>query len=149
MAKRFLDILSDAFDDEVLSEVIPRSKPAAPAESKPAPSRRKKRFVEAMNEHLPVPPQPQRKTLLDAMQEALDGHLFDEIVTPGSQRSRKPAPDQFEAPALESPFSTMITTEVLERARQIAMVKGLRVKDVINVALRYYVDQEWKQIQPS
>jgi hypothetical protein len=36
----------------------------------------------------------------------------------------------------------MITKQVLDRAREIASLKGIRVKDVLNIALRIYVERE-------
>ncbi|GAB4423583.1 MAG: hypothetical protein OHK0039_40250 [Bacteroidia bacterium] len=149
MAKKFLDILGDAFDDEVLDEVIPAKRPKTPA-----PTRRKKRFLETISEKLPeddAAPLTLRRntrgvqlTLLETMEEALESQVFDSIFPKPVIRTGE---DPLAAPQLESPFSTMITTQVLERARQIALAKGIRVKDVINKALEFYVDREWKAVQ--
>jgi hypothetical protein len=157
MAKRFLDILGDAFEDDVLTDLIPKTQKAVPR-SAPAVSK-KKSFVETMKQSLPMEKsvqkpvsassQPRRLTLLDAMEEALDSNLFDEIVPPASRNIRKgQIPDQFDPPQVEKPFHMMLTAEVLERAREIALAKGMRVKDVINAALKVYVEQEWEKLFP-
>lgn len=152
MAKKFLDILADAYEEDELDALIPAKRKTA--DKKPRSEnkgtqggggRRKKRFIDQINENLPPePPKGKgRKSLLETMEEALDNQVFDEIFP------RKPdshSLDQ-EQKALESRFSTMITTEVLTRARQIAELKGIRVKDVINTALRIYVEREWKSLK--
>ncbi|RMG58181.1 MAG: hypothetical protein D6722_23900 [Bacteroidetes bacterium] len=149
MAKRFLDALGEAFDDDVLDDVIP------PPRRKASGSRRKKRFRDSLSEKIPeeegsfVKP-PKRKTasreaksLLDTMEEALDNQVFDSLFP---ERPQRPPADQLDPPKLESPFSTMITTDVLQRAREIAIAKGIRVKDVINMALSLYVNDEWEKV---
>ncbi|MDX1906629.1 MAG: hypothetical protein SF053_06300 [Bacteroidia bacterium] len=143
MGKKFLDIIGDAYEDDVLSEVIPVKKAAS--------SSRKKRFVESLGESLPVTTLPKREkatpnrrmSLLDAMEEALDSRIFDEIVPPSMRvRRQTPAGDLLDTSDIEVPFSTMITKQVLDRAREIASLKGIRVKDVLNIALRIYVERE-------
>jgi hypothetical protein len=142
MAKKFLDVLGEAFEEDVLSDLIP-SKNKAPA---PQHTRRKKRFVEKINETIPHDKnalskgKTPKKSLLDTMEEALDNQVFDQIFPKSKSR---PSSGYKPSGKLESPFSTMITTEVLERARQIAISKGMRVKDVINMALKIYVEQEF------
>lgn len=144
MAKKFLDILSaEAYDEDVLEGLIPNKPKKA---EKPARSggsgRRKKRFIDSINESLPPEPkQNPRKSLLETMEEALDNQVFDEIFPKRTSQSDE------EDRQLESRFSTMITTDVLNRARQIADQKGIRVKDVINTALRIYVENEWQNLQ--
>lgn len=149
MAKRFLDVLGEAFEDDVLDDVIP-----PPRRKAAAGGRRKKRFLDSLSEKLPeeegtLTPPPSRKkgrqgkSLLDTMEEALDNQVFDSLFP---QRQQRPPADQLDPPDVESPFSTMITTQVLQRAREIAIAKGIRVKDVINLALRMYVDEEWEKV---
>jgi hypothetical protein len=140
MAKKYLDTLGNSLDDDMLTDVIPsgRGEPAA---------RRKKSFASSVKQSLQTAvadePRLRRKSLLDAMEEALESNIFDQIVPPAEQRRRNPAPaDQLQPPVVESPFQTMITTEVLEKARGIAIAKGIRVKDVIRIALERYIDEE-------
>ncbi|MEM7372064.1 MAG: hypothetical protein AAF587_25835 [Bacteroidota bacterium] len=146
MAKKFLDILGDAFEDEALEDVIPQRK-------KTVPKRRKKRFIDVLGENLPEEETAliNRKatssnSLLDTMEEALDNQVFDELFPIANRkktRNRRASANKQAAPLthLESRFSTMITTEVLQRARQIAESKGIRVKDVINAALKLYIEK--------
>lgn len=147
MAKKFLDILGDAFEDETLEDVIPQRK-------KPVPKRKKKRFIDVLGDSLPKEEAPlttrksassKPKSLLDTMEEALDNQVFDELFPmAGRKPRRRSSTGKTTSPPptnLESRFSTMITTEVLQRARQIAESKGIRVKDVINTALKIYVEK--------
>ena len=147
MAKKFLDILGDAFEDETLEEVIPQQR------KKRAPKRRKKRFVDVLGENIPEEESTltdkrtstnRKKSLLDTMEEALDNQVFDELFPVARKRRPQRRRTSTSSPPanLESRFSTMITTEVLQRAREIAEAKGIRVKDVINAALKLYVEQE-------
>lgn len=145
MAKKFLDILADAYEEDELGALIPDKRPKkANQPTRPrSGGRRKKRFIDSINESLPPEPtKAPRKSLLETMEEALDNQLFDEIFP----HKRTPQTDE-EDRQLESRFSTMITTDVLNRARQIAEQKGIRVKDVINTALRIYVEHEWQNLQ--
>lgn len=132
MAKKFLDVLGDAFEDDMLEDVIPASQRSR-ATKRDNP-RRKKRFTESLKEEKKTPPR--RKSLLDSMDDALDNNVFDTIFPSASQYKDKNARRQ----QIETRFSTMITTEVLEKARQIAISRGVRVKDVINKALEFYLD---------
>jgi hypothetical protein len=144
MAKKFFDILSaDPYEEDVLDAIIPdKRKKAAKSTRSRGSGRRKKRFIDSINENLPPEPKgSQRKSLLETMEEALDNQVFDEIFP-----KRTPQSDE-EDRQIESRFSTMITTDVLNRARQIANQKGIRVKDVINMALRIYVETEWENLQ--
>jgi hypothetical protein len=155
MAKKFLDTLADAFDDEVLGEVIPQQR-----KSRGSTRRGKKSFLESIGQSLDEPPQekptrakakskPRRKSFLDTLEEALDSHAFDDVIPieqPRWKRKTQPDTEDFSAAELESRFSTMITTEVLNRAREIAIAKGIRVKEVINIALSRYVEEESERL---
>ncbi|MEZ4829194.1 MAG: hypothetical protein R3C61_23350 [Bacteroidia bacterium] len=146
MAKKFLEQLGDAFDEDVLVDLIPQKRPASPG--------RKKRFLGTIEENISTPKKKpttsrssssgKRKSFLDTIEEALDSNAFDEVIPVAPKWTRKPNADQMEMPVVESPFSTMITHEVLERARVIAIAKGIRIKDVINIALKKYIDMEGK-----
>ncbi len=144
MAKKFLDILADAHDDEELGSLIPHQRKNAPKRKKEAnaPVRRKKRFRDSIDEAIPAEPRPKsnRRSLLETLEEAFDGEVFDHLFP------KKPGLSEEETRSLESRFSTMITTQVLARAKQIAEARGIRVKDVINTALKIYVEQEWENL---
>lgn len=148
MAKKFLDLLADAYEEEELHSVIPpkraRKRSAEPRKEAEGGRSRKKRFRESINDALPPEPSKGkgRRSLLQTMEAALESEAFDHIFPSKANHNF----DQEQA-QLESRFSTMITTEVLTRARQIAELKGIRVKDVINTALRIYVEQEWESLQ--
>lgn len=138
MAKKFLDVLGEAFEEDVLDDVIPTQK-------QPPSRRRKKGFLDSLNKnHNPSPKKSSRKkkSLLDTMEEALDNQVFDQLFPDSRQRPKLTSKEANRA--TESPFSTMITTEVLDRARGIAREKGMRVKDVINIALKIYVETDGK-----
>lgn len=146
MAKNFLDRLGDAYEEDVLVDLIPQKRQTSP--------RRKKQFLGSLEENISSPKKKnspskssssgKRKSFLDTIEEALDNHAFDEVIPVAPKWARKPNPDQMEMPTVESPFSTMITNEALERAREIAIAKGIRIKDVINIALKMYIDKEGK-----
>ncbi len=147
MAKKFLDLLADAYEEEELDQVIPTTQKSSgkkPRTTKSSgSSRRKKRFRDSITEALPPEPRKTgRKSLLQTMEEALESEAFDNIFPEKPHISRDK-----EQKDLEIRFSTMITSEVLNRARQIAEQKKIRVKDVINMALRMYVEQEWESLQ--
>ena len=113
MAKRFLDKLAgDAYDEDVLVELIP--------------AKRKPRTKN-------------RKSFLDTIEEALESNAFDDVIPENPSWKRRKGKEVIH---VESRFSTMITTEVLERARVIAEKKGIRIKDVINIALKKYIEHE-------
>ena len=90
-----------------------------------------------MSENLPDPPAKKGKSLLETMEEAHDNNIFDDLFP-----MRRNVKQSKEMQRLESRFSTMITTDVLKRAQQIAETRGIRVKDVINTALKLYVEKE-------
>ncbi|MDX2246194.1 MAG: hypothetical protein SF052_05440 [Bacteroidia bacterium] len=146
MAKKFLDRLGDAFEEDVLVDLIPQKRPTAPS--------RKKHFLGNIEENIPSPKKKsapsrssssgKRKSFLDTIEEALDSNAFDEVIPIAPKWTRNPNPAQMEMPQIESPFSTMITNEALERAREIAIAKGIRIKDVINIALKMYIEKEGK-----
>ncbi len=158
MAKKFLESLGEAFGEDVLVDLIPtrEKKPTSrkPRESKPAApkgGRSKKRFIDQIDEQMKAnrperniaahsPKRSHRKSFLDTIEEALDSNVFDEIIPEKPSWTRKGGVPVSTKEAQER-FSTMITKEVLDRAREIAKLKGIRVKEVINAALRYYLEK--------
>jgi len=139
MAKKsFLDTLADGYEDDVLDTLIPHKKKASTSKrAAGGGGRRKKRFIDSMSENLPDPPAKKGKSLLETMEEAHDNNVFDDLFPRRRNRNQSR-----EFQKLESRFSTMITTDVLKRAQQIAEARGIRVKDVINAALKIYVEKE-------
>ena len=139
MAKKsFLDTLADGYEDDVLDSLIPhKQKPRSSKRTAGGSNRRKKRFIDSMSENLPDPPAKKGKSLLETMEEAHDNNIFDDLFP-----MRRNVKQSKEMQRLESRFSTMITTDVLKRAQQIAETRGIRVKDVINTALKLYVEKE-------
>ncbi|WNJ21336.1 hypothetical protein [Pontibacter sp. G13] len=129
MAKKFLDILGEAFEEDVLDDVIPQNQTRKPARQSNVSTLDVGKEGSGSN------------SLLDTMEEALGNQVFDELFPSRSTWEAKKA-GTFDPTKQESRFSTMITTEVLERARKIAIAKGIRVKDVINIALKVYVERE-------
>ncbi|MEL6592154.1 MAG: hypothetical protein AAFQ87_09745 [Bacteroidota bacterium] len=163
MAKKFLESMGgEAYGDDVLADLIPvrksskppqnrntKSSPPKRTEAKRSSGGRKKRFLESIDKQMQKS-RPERKSsrggrksFLDTIEEALDNNVFDDIIPekPAWAKGKKPQSKSEEREEMER-FSTMITKEVLDRAREIAKQKGIRVKDVINTALRYYVDKE-------
>ena len=154
MGKKFLDALEDAFEDDVLSDVIPSayseqknaSGKKTIVRNKPlSSSRRKKNLRDSLGDALnelantkkPTPKSSShRKSFLDTIEEALEDNAFDDIIPVRKAKRAGSSAD------VESRLQTMITTEVLNRAREIAVSKGIRVKDVINIALKRYVEDE-------
>lgn len=143
MAKKFLDVFGEAFEEDTLNDVIPKKRQTA------SPKRRKKRFMDSLSQinsrsqnqkEKTSKRENRKKSLLDTMEEALDNQVFDQLFP--ESRNRPQTVDRESKRVVESPFSTMITTDVLDRAREIAKLKGLRVKDVINTALKIYVDSQ-------
>ncbi|MFK7923403.1 MAG: hypothetical protein AB8H47_15680 [Bacteroidia bacterium] len=163
MAKKFLESMGgEAYGEDVLADLIPirRSKTAPKKETpkvkkprieaKRSSGGRKKRFLDSIDKQMQKS-RPERKpankggrkSFLDTIEEALDNNVFDDIIPekPSWAKKQKPQSEAEQREEMER-FSTMITKEVLDRAREIAKQKGIRVKDVINTALRYYVEKE-------
>ena len=156
MAKKFLESLGDPFEDNVLTDLIPtrqeREKTKAQrtadnASQKRGGSRRKKRFAgrigEALEGEEPKVRRVNEKRFLETIEEALEDHAFDDLIP---TRKKKPPRQTPNTPKTEEEeqvrFSMMITTRILDRAREVAEQKGVRIKDVINIALQRYIDFE-------
>lgn len=154
MAKKFLETLADPFEEELLTDIIPNQKRTAqkPGEkASPArragSSRRKKKFVgkigEALGEQaaqqLDLFQAEREKQVLEKIDEALAENAFDQLFP--SRRLKRSGGKSTEED-LQVRFSTMITARIFDRAKEIAQMKGIRVKDVINIALKKYVEME-------
>lgn len=155
MAKRFLDTLDDAFEDDILQDVIPMRKGGG--------TRRKKSFLSSIQEKKsPAKSNPakntsanprgdakkRRKSFLESIEDALENNAFDDIIPDNptwkkNKRTTSSHSDK-EIKKLETRLSTSIPTNVLDRAKEIAKLKDLNLKDVINIALKWYVENDGK-----
>ncbi|MDP5171098.1 MAG: hypothetical protein NWR72_12710 [Bacteroidia bacterium] len=157
MAKSFLDTLDDAYDDHVLSDLIPdsrkpkqasRTRTSASSEKK-APSR-KKSFLHTIEENISenkprrsaaTTSSSKRKSFLETIEEAYDQAAFDDLM-PTRSWTKKDASDFSDVNAIEKKFGAMVTPAVLARVKQIAKSKGVSVQDVIQRALDLYLKSE-------
>lgn len=152
MAKKFLDTLDDAFEDDMLQDVIPMRKGN--------PTRRKKSFLDRIQDkngtakHTPAKNtasngkadlKKRRKSFLESIEDALENNAFDDIIPDNpSWKKNKKASTSKEMKKLETRLSTSIPTNVLDRAKEIARLKELHLKEVINIALKWYVENDGK-----
>lgn len=146
MAKGFLDMVEDAFDDDALTEVIPivNSPNRGNSTKRTSPKKKfRKNLESSLQEITPRKSKrpSRRKSFLDTIEEALEDNAFDDLIP---RRSKLSPSQKKQDDNIESRFSTMITTDVLKRAREIAELKGIRIKDVINIALKRYIDDEYE-----
>lgn len=160
MAKSFLDTLEDAFADDVLEDIIPDSRQtsAQPATRRSARSgkgaSRKKSFLSHIEENLPevrrarpasdkpvVKPDKQaRKSFLETIEEAYDSSAFDDIMPTRTWTRREV--DRFDPEVeMDRRVSSLLTPEVRDRLKQIAIAKGIRVRDVLQRALELYLSE--------
>lgn len=145
MAKRFLETLGDSFEDDMLQDVIPMRK----AKSRP----KRKSFLDTLDKSSANKKSPskesaketkkKRKSFLESIEDALENNAFDDII-PDNPSWRKNASVSALKKSLETRLSTSVTTNVLDRAKEIAKMKNLDLKEVINIALKWYVESEGK-----
>ena len=157
MAKRktsFLDSFGEVLDDDTLADLIPANKPAnKPADSPPrrkaTAARRRKSFLDTIGEALQEDPEggtiPQKvitprekKGFLDSLEGLLKDHAFEDVMplrSPGRKAGASPR-------VSEKPIQTTIESEILDKIRKAAEQRGIRVKDIINQALKRYVAAE-------
>lgn len=152
MAKKFLDTLGDAFEDDMLQDVIPLRKGST--------TRRKKSFLNSIQEKShptkngsakdkpangKADLKKRRKSFLESIEDALENNAFDDIIPDNpAWKKNKRAQGSKELSKLETRLSTSIPTNVLDRAREIAKMKELHLKEVINIALKWYVENDGK-----
>ncbi|MEM6804235.1 MAG: hypothetical protein AAF696_22715 [Bacteroidota bacterium] len=145
MAKRFLETLGDSFEDDMLQDVIPMRK----GKTKP----KRKSFLDSLDKNSSNKkssgkdssnePKKKRKSFLESIEDALENNAFDDII-PDNPSWRKNASVSAIKKSLETRLSTSVTTNVLDRAKEIAKIKNLDLKEVINIALKWYVESEGK-----
>jgi hypothetical protein len=149
LAKRFLDTLDDAFEDGALADLIPgkastptRKKPPVPR--KKGPRSRKKSFLSTLD-NAQSPKTKSRggggKSFLGALEEVFDEMNEKELdslfPSPGT-RNRKPANVQQQ----EATITTAIDKQLLAAIRKIAREHQVPIKDVIQEALRLWIDRK-------
>ena len=161
MAKKFLEQLADAYEEDLLTDLIPTRKDLpSRKKSPPSPkgdakliekkrksgssSRRKKMFVGRIGEALGESQDPSQldlfkreKKIIKKMEEAFEDNTFDQLFPKAEIRKKKGILNE---DAVR--FSTMISSRVLDRAKEIALERGIRIKDVINIALQKYIEEE-------
>lgn len=169
MAKSFLDMLDDGYDDHLLSDLIPGGKKPSkasgsrksesPATKAKKPNRaRKKSFLRNIEQNIEesspkrVTPAPtpaksaprktaKRKSFLETIEEAYDQSAFDDLI-PDRKWEKREKSDFPDDGALERKFGSMVTPAVLARVRAIAKSKGVSVQDVIQRAIELYLSNE-------
>jgi len=147
MSKKFLERLGEAFDDGELDDLIPTRKKSSTRTStakRSKPSHRKKHFIknieEALEGETPLSKSSStERTFLEAMEGALEDQAFDHVFPRKSVRETKSSKPEDESYVQ---FQTLISLKVFNRAKEIAIQKGIRIKDVINIALKWYIEQE-------
>ncbi len=150
MAKKFIARIEQPMSEEVLADLFTsRRRGINSSENSPVDktqstsSNRKKSFMKAMNrsrdnkssssEYAPT----SERRFLDAMEDVLNDEAFESIFPTKRQGKVNP-----ETPiSTDVPFSLMISENIFNRAKEIAQEKGVRIKDVINLALERYIDQ--------
>ena len=147
MAKKFLETLGDVFEDDMLQDVIPMRKGQKPAKRKnflkalgDDNAKKKSSFTSSKNSDS----KKRRKSFLESIEDALENNAFDDIIpnNPAWSQKRKDAAKTNKE--FETRLSTSIPTNVLDRAKEIAKLKQLNLKEVIHIALKWYVENEGK-----
>ncbi|MEM6633141.1 MAG: hypothetical protein AAF694_25950 [Bacteroidota bacterium] len=151
MAKKFIARIEQPLSEEVLADLFTSRKSAPKStdgqggkSTQSIPGSRKKRFLKSLNtsrenstnspnEYAPS----SERRFLDAMEDVLNDQAFENIFP----SKKKAAPQDKILDESEVPFSLMISENIFNRAKQIAQSRGVRVKDVINMALERYIDQ--------
>lgn len=151
MAKKFIARIEQPMSEEVLADLFTSRRKGNKSEgatdhrkSQRGTGTRKKSFMKALSgsrekqdkasdEYTPS----SERRFLNAMEDVLNDEAFDSIFPTKRQQNKTSG-----SPLMsEVPFSLMISENIFKRAKQIAQEKGVRVKDVINLALERYIDQ--------
>lgn len=147
MAKKFLETLGDVFEDDMLQDVIPMRKGQKPAKRKnflkalgDDNAKKKSSFTSSKNSDS----KKRRKSFLESIEDALENNAFDDIIPNNPSWSQKRKDAAKTNKEFETRLSTSIPTNVLDRAKEIAKLKQLNLKEVIHIALKWYVENEGK-----
>lgn len=149
MAKRFLETLGDAFEDSVLEDVIPVADKKRPLTRKRSGrSGRKKGILQALDEAFEVQRSRQqqspgrkgkKKSFLQNLSDDFGKADLGELIpTPTSE---KEAPEETARRKALSRFTTSLDQSLLEKIRAYARDHDLRVSDVIQEAVKIYLEQ--------
>jgi len=147
MAKNFLDRLGEAYDEDLFNDLIPTVKHKSGKKeetAKTGQTRRRKKFIKNIEQALEgqIPKKMEtsssEKKFLAAMDGALEDKAFDNVFP--TKRANKDSSNKGDD---YIPFQTAISTTIFNRAKSIAIQKGIRIKDVINIALQWYLDNEY------
>ncbi|MEL6251310.1 MAG: hypothetical protein AAFR87_04795 [Bacteroidota bacterium] len=147
MAKKFLETLGDVFEDDMLQDVIPMRKGQKPAKRKSVLRDLQEEKASNKKEFTPSKKQDskkRRKSFLESIEDALENNAFDDIIPNNPSWSHKRKHTSKTNKEFETRLSTSIPTNVLDRAKEIAKLKQLNLKEVINIALKWYVENEGK-----
>ena len=162
MAKRktnFLDSFSEVLEDDALADLIPDKRPvrkkktltpnSRPARRKSGNTKRRKSFLDTIGEALQEDPEGhtipekritsrQKKGFLASLEDVLKDNDLEEVMPLRPRYNRSTGRPK----ATEKPIRTTIESEILEKVRKVAEQKGIRIKDIINQALKKYVAAE-------
>lgn len=156
MGKSFLDTLDDAFEDHVLSDLIPDTRKAPASRSLPVASKksgsRKKSFLHTIEDSISdiapkrtsstaAAPKSSRKSFLETIEEAYDQSAFDDLM-PSKGWSKKDIDTFSPDKEFERKFGAYFTPAVMNKVKEIARGRGIRLQDVILRALELYLNTE-------
>lgn len=152
MAKRFLETLGDAFEDSVLEDVIP----VAGGKKRPQPKRksgrsgRKKAILQALDEAFevqisrqqqkPVQKGKKKKSFLQRLNDDFGEADLGELIP--TSKSNEPSEEETAHRKALSRFTTSLDKSLLEKIRTYARDHDLRVSEVIQEAVKIYLEQE-------
>jgi hypothetical protein len=150
MAKRFLESLGEAFEEDVLEEVIPATRrQKAPPKKKPRKRGRKKAILQALDEAFESQRLKQaqssskkggKKSFLRNLNEELGSSDLEGLLPePGAREHDFDSPASREA---LTRFTTSLDKDLLAEIRRYARTHQLRVRDVIQEALKIFLQQE-------
>jgi hypothetical protein len=148
MAKRFLETLGDAFDDSVLEDVIPVAEGRPLPKRKKSRSGRKKGILRALDEAFEVQRNRQQQTpTRKGKKKSFLQNLNDDFgetdlggLVP-SPAGNKETPDQKAHRKAISRFTTSLDQSLLEKIRGYARENDLRVSEVIQEAVKIYLEK--------
>ncbi|MDW3650710.1 MAG: hypothetical protein R8P61_26785 [Bacteroidia bacterium] len=147
MAKKFLETLGDVFEDDMLQDVIPMRKGQKPAKRKnflKALQDEKSEKKSAFTSSKTADTKKRRKSFLESIEDALENNAFDDIIPNNPSWTQKKKNTSTLNKEFETRLSTSIPTNVLDRAKEIAKLKQLNLKEVIHIALKWYVENDGK-----